>query len=213
MAGGQVAARHRQRLQIAAIGKLRRVVGRMTGRLCRKRARYGQRGEGECGNGPAIETNGKHTVRLAPGFYGSSRMRTQPAASRQPTMPRLALNRKDTGWSIDWQKGPMATDLASAPDSKRFQCGGIVAGDRTGGHQLTQSWSHGLVIGPAAAFRRNPGDVAVGILHVAGFAVDAILGVDDKAWPGRLLDPFIDARRAIAVGRAGIDIVLGCLLQ
>src|SRR6266446_10702062 len=95
------------------------------------------------------------------------------------------------GWSIDWQKGPMATDLASAPDSKRFQCGGIVAGDRTGGHQLTQSWSHGLVIGPAAAFRRNPGDVAVGILHVAGFAVDAILGVDDKAWPGRLLDPFI----------------------
>src|SRR5947208_15197841 len=40
------------------------------------------------------------------------------------------------------------TDLASIPDSKPFQCGGIVAGDRTGGHQLTQSWSHGLVIGP-----------------------------------------------------------------
>src|SRR5260370_27698604 len=102
MAGGQVAARRGQRLQIAAIGKLRRIVGGMIGRLRRKGARDGQRGEGECGNGPAIETNGKHTVRLAPGFYGSSRMRTQPAASRQPTMPRLAFNRKDTGRRIDW---------------------------------------------------------------------------------------------------------------
>src|SRR6266403_1173163 len=111
MAGGQITSRHRQRLQIAAIGKLRRVVGRMTGRLRRQRAWHGQRGEGECGKGPAIETNGKHAVRLAPGFYGSSRMRTQPAASRQPTMPRLALNRKDTGWS---------NRLAEGPDGHRF---------------------------------------------------------------------------------------------
>jgi hypothetical protein len=44
--------------------------------------------------------------------------------------------------------------------------------------ELTQSWSHRLVIGTAAALRRNPGDIAVGILDVAGLAVDAILSVD-----------------------------------
>ena len=76
---------------------------------------------------------------------------------------------------------------------KRFQCGGIVAGGRIRGSRLTQSWSHRLIIGSATALGRNPGDVAVWILHVAGFAVDAILGVDDEAWPGRLLDPLVDA--------------------
>src|SRR5258707_9196181 len=59
------------------------------------------------------------------------------------------------GGQIDWRKGPMATDLASFPDSKRFQCGGIVAGDLTGLHQLTQSGSHGLVIVPPPALRGN----------------------------------------------------------
>ena len=43
--------------------------------------------------------------------------------------------------------------------------------------------------------------------------MDAILGVDDEAWPGGLLDPFINAGRAITVGGASIDIVLRCLLQ
>ena len=43
--------------------------------------------------------------------------------------------------------------------------------------------------------------------------MDAVLGVDLEAGTGRLLDPFIDPGRAIAVGRTGIDIVLGCLLQ
>ena len=81
------------------------------------------------------------------------------------------------------------------------------------GPGLTQSWSHRLIIGSATALGRNPDDVAVWILHVAGFAVDAILGVDDEAWPGRLLDPFIDAGRAITIGRTGVDIVFGSLLQ
>src|SRR3954447_14531746 len=36
-----------------------------------------------------------------------SRMRTQAAASRRQTMPLLALNRKDTGWRIDWQIRPL----------------------------------------------------------------------------------------------------------
>jgi len=43
--------------------------------------------------------------------------------------------------------------------------------------------------------------------------MDAVLGVDLKAWSRGFLNPFIDAGRAIAVGRAGIDIVLGGLLQ
>src|SRR4051812_5825440 len=73
--------------------------------------------------------------------------------------------------------------------------------------------SHRLVIGSAATLGRNPGDVSVRILDVAGFAVDAILGVDDEARPAGLLDPFINAGRAITVGRTRIDIVLGCLLQ
>src|SRR5437764_576273 len=62
---------------------------------------------------------------------------------------------------------------------------------------LTQ-WLHRLVVGPAAAFRRNPGDIAVRVLHVAGFAVDAVLGVDLEARTRGFLDPFIDAGRAIA---------------
>src|SRR6202035_5494357 len=36
--------------------------------------------------------------------YGSSRMRTQPAASQPATMPLLAFNRKDTAWRIEWQE-------------------------------------------------------------------------------------------------------------
>ena len=43
--------------------------------------------------------------------------------------------------------------------------------------------------------------------------MNAILGVDLVTGAGGLLDPFIDARGAIAVGRPGIDIVLGYLLQ
>src|ERR1700721_1200648 len=78
---------------------------------------------------------------------------------------------------------------------------------------LTQSWSHCLVVRPATALRWNPGDVAVGILDVAGFAVDAILGIDHEARARRFFHPLIDTGRAIAIGRAGIDVVLGGLLQ
>src|ERR1700679_4138237 len=81
------------------------------------------------------------------------------------------------------------------------------------GGGLTQSWSHRLVVGTAATLRRNPGDVAVGILDVAGFAMDAILGVDLEPGARRFLDPLVNAGRAIAVGGAGIDIVPGGLLQ
>ena len=63
MAGGQIAARHRQRLQVVAGRKLRcgrrRGVG-MFGRLRQNRARQRHRGESEGSSSPAIATNGKH---------------------------------------------------------------------------------------------------------------------------------------------------------
>src|SRR5207247_1861018 len=108
------------------------------------------------------------------------------------------------------------SDLAS-PTRKRFYYGGIVAGGGITLLPLTQSWSaaslHTLIVGPAAALGRNPGDIAVRVLHVAGFAVDAVLGVDLEARTGGLLDPLIDSGRAIAVRRTGIDVVLRRLLQ
>src|SRR3954451_22697553 len=39
---------------------------------------------------------------------------------------------------------------------------------------------HRLIVRATATFRRNPGDVAIRILDVAGFAVDAVLRVDDE---------------------------------
>src|SRR3954468_15407707 len=91
--------------------------------------------------------------------------------------------------------------------------------------KVTQSWAlvtwivaccprlHRLVVRAAAALRGNPGDVAVGVLHVAGFAVDAVLGVDLVARTCALLDPLVDASRAIAVRGTSEDIVLGRLLE
>src|SRR6266850_1002304 len=73
--------------------------------------------------------------------------------------------------------------------------------------------SHALVVGAPAPLRRNPGNVSVGVLYVAGFAVDAVLGVDLETWTRGLIDPFVNARRTIAVRRTGIDVVFGRLLQ
>src|SRR6266487_2388977 len=112
-------------------------------------------------------------------------MRTQPAASRQPTMPRLAFNRKDTGWRIDW---PGNVPAAPTPPQNAFSVAVSWPAAAVARSRFTQSWLHRLIIRPATALRRNPGDIAIRILHVAGFAVDAILGVDDKARSGRLLD-------------------------
>src|SRR3984957_4866102 len=59
--------------------------------------------------------------------------------------------------------------------------------------------SHIRIIRPAAAFGGGPVDVLLGVLDVAGFAMDAVLRVDDEA---RILarrfvaiDDFIDAGR------------------
>ena len=85
--------------------------------------------------------------------------------------------------------------------------GGIVATEKY------NTSSHVLIVGTATALRRDPIDVAIGILDVAGFAVDAILCVDDVARDPALLHPFIHAGRAVTGGGAGVDIMLGRLLQ
>src|SRR5438477_5203363 len=73
--------------------------------------------------------------------------------------------------------------------------------------------SHRLIIRPATALWGNPGDVAVGILDIAGFAVDAVLRVDDELRLAGLLDPFIDSGRTVPVRWSGENVVLGRLLQ
>src|ERR1700759_5029197 len=118
---------------------------------------------------------------------------------------------KDTGgWSI----GKRPTIAGSSPlDSKRLQYGGIVAAAHIIGTRITRSWSHPLIVGSTAALRRNPGDIAVGILDVAGFAMDAVLRVDLVERSRAFLDPFVDAGRAIAIRRSGKYVMLGRLLQ
>src|SRR3954454_6446186 len=61
--------------------------------------------------------------------------------------------------------------------------------------------------------RGLPGDVAVGILDVASFAVDAVLRVDHKARLPTLLHPLINTGRAVARRRPGVDVMLRCLLE
>src|SRR5882757_3667987 len=112
-------------------------------------------------------------------------MRTQAAASRRATMPLLALNRKDTGWRIDWQIRPLGHRFSqrhrkfSQRHRKtlalwRYRGRGGCAQAPAHAIVVKSAASHGLVIRPAAAFRGNPGNVAIGVLHVAGFAVDAV---------------------------------------
>src|SRR6202012_4565169 len=64
---------------------------------------------------------------------------------------------------------------------------------------------HVGVVRASAAFGRRPHDVLRGILDVAGFAVDAVLGVDLEArvLPLVVVEDLIDARRAIALRRLG----------
>src|SRR6185437_11441580 len=62
---------------------------------------------------------------------------------------------------------------------------------------------HRLVIRSSTTLRRDPGDVPVRILDVAGFAMDTVLGVDLEARTSRLFHPFIDTGRAIAVRGTG----------
>src|SRR5271157_6046879 len=100
-----------------------------------------------------------------------------------------------------------------------FQCGfGFEVPTRAGRDTLgnfksTALGSHIGIIRPAAPFGGNPSDVLIRILDVAGFAVDAILRVDDKAGLRAFLQPFVDDGRTIARRWAAITVVLGRPLQ
>ena len=69
--------------------------------------------------------------------------------------------------------------------------------------------SHIRIIRSAPAFRRNPSYVLVRIFDVTGFAMNAVLRVNDEAGLAGLLNPFINSRRAVTCRRSGIDVVLG----
>src|SRR5262249_13577636 len=75
-----------------------------------------------------------------------------------------------------------------------------------------QRKSHIRIIGASAALGRNPSDILVGILDVAGFAVDAILRVDHEFWRVPFLNPLVDARRTVSRGGAGENVMLGFFL-
>ena len=62
---------------------------------------------------------------------------------------------------------------------------------------------HSNVVRAGAAFGRDPGDVAGRILDVAGFAVDAVLGVDAELPGAAGVDDFVNPGRAIARRRLG----------
>ena len=70
VARGQIAAGRGQRLQIALGRKLRRAVGRMSGRLRQRRARHRERAEVSAAIVQRLKRLESITDRLAPGFQG-----------------------------------------------------------------------------------------------------------------------------------------------
>src|SRR5215475_511067 len=72
---------------------------------------------------------------------------------------------------------------------------------------------HVWIVWPTTAFRWNPGDILVGVLDIASFAVNAVLSIDDKARRAPLFDPFVNTSRAIARGGPAVHVMLRRLLQ
>lgn len=100
MPGGQIAAQSPSAISNRGWQEIAPNYQPDTGRLRRKRAGYGERSQDKYGNRPAIETNGKHHSSLSSRIYGGILRivsNANPTGSIITTMPRLALNRKDTG--------------------------------------------------------------------------------------------------------------------
>ena len=75
----------------------------------------------------------------------------------------------------------------------------VPARQKTGKFSLF--FSHIRVIWSFTALWRDPSDVLRWIFDVAGFAVNAVLTVDDEAFLTPGLNDFIDPSRTIALGR------------
>src|SRR5262249_32346919 len=147
------------------------------------------------------------TARAAPWIASS------PPASRFRSSPNFAA-RSEANFGIEgrWKiyHSGAALNPKFATDRAALLCELRVRGTRAAPRNDV---SHVGIIRAAAAFRQHPGNVAVRVFDVASLAVHAVLRVDDKARLASLLHPFVDARRAIACGRSGVDVVLGGLLQ
>src|SRR6266446_5191921 len=65
---------------------------------------------------------------------------------------------------------------------------------------------HVGIVGAAAAFGRDPHDVLLRVLDVAGLAVHAVLRVDLQTRRGLEVHELVDAGRAVALLRPGIDL-------
>ncbi len=60
---------------------------------------------------------------------------------------------------------------------------------------------HGAVRGSSAPFRGHPGDVLTGVFDVAGFAVNAILGINLESLDRTLINDLVDAGGTVTLGR------------
>src|SRR4051812_25723230 len=98
------------------------------------------------------------------------------AASKLGDNAGFGVEPQGYGCRIDWQRGPQNYREAT-PSDRRFsqQPRKTLSLWRYRGRyrhyplaRLTQ-WLHRLVIGAAAAFRRNPGNITVRVFYVAGF--------------------------------------------
>jgi hypothetical protein len=86
-------------------------------------------------------------------------------------------------------------------------------GDRELRPQSAEPRSHVGIVRTAPALRRRPVDVGVGVLDVAGFAVNAVLSVYDIFQISSLADPLIDSGGTIARRRTRVDVMLRRLLK
>ena len=59
--------------------------------------------------------------------------------------------------------------------------------------------SHIRIVRPAAALGRNPGNILIRVLDIAGFAVDAVLRVDLQPRFAVFAHDFVNAGRSVAL--------------
>ena len=151
MAGGQIAARG------GYAGKLLRG-RRLRGKLDRRRLTRNAARNVTC----AVPAT--HRARLEE-ITGDAPMRREAAefARAAEVEPRMAFLRRPR------KNGPGGAQARSLKTSMWQHRG-----------RNRPPPSHIRVVRPAAAFGRNPGDVLIRVLDVAGFAVDAILRVDHE---------------------------------